>query len=100
MLENGLHSKLQELKNELKNQGLWKKNCPDWVHEFKEQNNWEQVNFLDWLQFVYMPNRCMQTADFPFKNHESYIALQVKKFGGEVILDKKIMALLVEIDAI
>ena len=100
MTENDLHSKLEELKKELMGHGLWKKTSPDWVNEFKEENKWEQVNFLEWLQFVYMPNRCMRTAEFPFKSHDNYIALQVKKFAGEEMMDKKIMALLIEIDAI
>lgn len=100
MTENDLHSKLEELKNELMVHGLWKKTSPDWVNEFKEENKWEQVNFLDWLQFVYIPNRSMQAIEFPFKSHDNYIALQVKKFAGEEMMDKKIMALLIEIDAI
>ena len=100
MTENNLHSKLEELKKELMVRGLWKKTSPEWVNEFKEKYKWEQVNFLEWLQFVYMPNRCLQTAEFPFKGNDNYIALQVKKFAGAEMMDKKIMALLIEIDAI
>ena len=99
MTENDLHSKLEELKNELMVHGLWKKTSPDWVNEFMEYKC-GQVNFLDWLQFVYIPNRSMQAIEFPFKSHDNYIALQVKKFAGEEMMNKKIMALLIEIDAI
>ena len=99
MTENDLHSKLEELKNELMVHGLWKKTSPDWVNEFKEYKC-GQVKFLDWLQLVYIPNRSMQAIEFPFKSHDNYIALQVKKFAGEEMMDKKIMALLIEIDAI
>jgi|SRR5690606_1535817 len=94
-----LHSKLEELKQELKIQGLWKKGAPGWVQEFR-QEDWQKAEFFDWLQFVYLPNRLLYNPDFSINEHENFIKLQVKKHAGETLMDKKILSLLIEIDAI
>src|SRR5690606_4763001 len=96
---NLLTRKLEELQQELKIQGLWKKGTPAWVHEFR-QEEYKKVEFFEWLQFVYMPNRLMYNADFSLSEHENFIALQVKKHAGEALMDKKLLTLLIEIDAI
>ncbi len=73
---NGLlEQKIVELTEELRSAGRWKKSPPDWIYEF-ESFKLTPVDFFEWLQFVYLPNK--QQHLFSLAEH-SMIALQVKR---------------------
>lgn len=100
MREDSIKQKVEQLAAVLKAEGLWKKAEPGWVKEYKGSGEIPEVNFFEWLQFVYLPNRILNLPDHVYATHESYITLQVKKYAGENIMNEKIVQLLVELDAL
>jgi uncharacterized protein YqcC (DUF446 family) len=99
MEADSLKQKVEQLATALKERGLWKKAEPVWVHEYKENAEIPEVNFLEWLQFVYLPNLLLN-QDHSFATKEKFITLQAKKFASEKMIDEKIVQLLVELDAL
>ncbi len=100
MQEHNIKQKVEQLAAVLKAEGLWKKTEPQWVKEYKGSTEIPEVDFFEWLQFVYLPNRMLNQPDHVYATHESYITLQVKKYAGENIMNEKIVQLLVELDAL
>ena len=99
MQADSVKQKVEELAAALKAQGLWKKAKPEWVNEYKENADLPEVNFFEWLQFVYLPNRMLNQSG-PVLSKENFITLQAKKFASNKMMDKKIVQLLVELDAL
>lgn len=52
-----LREKVQALIIELKLHGLWKSEAPAWVHDFAQRREVSEVDFFEWFQFVYIPNK-------------------------------------------
>jgi len=100
MTTDSVKQKVEQLAAALKAEGLWKKTEPGWVNDYKGSKEMPEVNFFEWLQFVYLPNRILNQPDHVYTTHESYITLQVKKYAGENIMNEKIVQLLVELDAL
>jgi hypothetical protein len=48
---------------------------------------------------VYLPNRILNQSG-PVVTKENFITLQAKKFASDKMMDKKIVQLLVELDAL
>jgi uncharacterized protein YqcC (DUF446 family) len=99
MQADSVKQKVEELAAALKAQGLWKKEEPAWVNEYKENTDIPEVNFFEWLQFVYLPNRMLNPSGFVLPK-ENFITVQAKKFASDKLMDKKIVQLLVELDAL
>ncbi len=96
--ERELKEKIKELREELREHGLLKKQMPDWVREYEKQEINSHQEFADWLQFVYLPNILEQCDDVVF--HKSYVALQANKFFGNDISKGRLLQLLVELDSL
>ncbi len=84
----------------LKVQGLWKNKEPAWVNAYKSNTEIAEVDFFEWLQFVYLPNRMLNLSNPIYREQENYITLQVKKFAADKLMNKKIVQLLVELDSL
>lgn len=99
MQADSVKQKVEELVSALKAHGLWRKAEPDWVNEYKENTDIPEVDFFEWLQFVYLPNRMLNQKSAVLTK-ENFITLQAKKFARDTMMDKKIVQLLVELDAL
>jgi uncharacterized protein YqcC (DUF446 family) len=88
--------KVIEIEQELKSLGLSKKSAPAWVQEFPLHKQLTGEDFLDWLQFVYLPN-CHNGNKL---TDHSQIVLQAKRFWKDDWQKGKLLQLLVELDAI
>lgn len=99
MQADSVKQKVEELAAALKEHGLWKKAEPVWVNEYKKNTGIPEVDFFEWLQFVYLPNRMLNPTS-PVLTKGNYITLQAKKFARDKMMDKRIVQLLVELDAL
>ena len=88
--------KIKEIMNELMKAGLWKKQIPKWVMEYDEKSIKNEQDFLEWLQFIYLPN-CLNVTALDKRTH---IVPQAMKFFGEDVKKGKLLQLLIELDAI
>ena|SRR5690242_3268337 len=88
--------KILEITNELKKTGLWKKQMPVWVTDYKEKQIQDEQDFLEWLQFIYLPN----CSSVPVMDKKTYIVPQAMKFFGEDVRKGKLLQLLVELDSL
>lgn len=88
--------KIKEVTNELKKAGLWKKQTPGWVTDYKEKLIQDEQDFLEWLQFIYLPNCATVTV----MDKKTYIVPQAVKFFGEDVKKGKLLQLLIELDAV
>jgi uncharacterized protein YqcC (DUF446 family) len=88
--------KIIEITSELKQTGLWKKQMPPWVMDYKEKMIQDEQDFLEWLQFIYLPN-CTTAA---VMDKKTYIVPQAVKFFGEDVKKGKLLQLLIELDSL
>jgi uncharacterized protein YqcC (DUF446 family) len=95
-----ISDKINEVKEELRQIGLWKKNHPDWVNDFEKITVASHDDFTDWLQFVYLPNLVSLTGDHHFPAVKSFIVPQAVKFFGEDVRKGKLLQLLIELDSL
>lgn len=86
--------KIQQIEQELKRLGYWKKKQPQWVNEYSETRMITESDFMDWLQFIYLPN-CMQ-----YHVTSILVAPQAAKFWQADINKGKLLQLFIELDAI
>jgi uncharacterized protein YqcC (DUF446 family) len=91
--------KLDELIEELKRKDLWRSAEPTWVKEFGKGKMMDEVDFFEWLQFVYLPNRLLNKHSV-ITEDETYIMLQAKKYLGDGKKHERIIQLLVELDGL
>jgi uncharacterized protein YqcC (DUF446 family) len=89
-------AKISELKSELKRTGLWKNEMPEWVMEYEGKPWGTTQDFVEWLQFIYLPN-CMH-ADA--ENRKNLIVPQAIRFFEKDVHKGKLLQLLVELDAL
>jgi uncharacterized protein YqcC (DUF446 family) len=94
-VSTALEEKANEIIAELKLTGLWKKQIPAWVTDYEEKLIQTEDDFLDWLQFVYLPN-CATDARALRKN----ITLQAIKFFKEDVKKGRLLQLLIELDSL
>jgi hypothetical protein len=88
--------KIAEIKNELKASGLWKKEMPVWVMNFTGTGIRSENEFIDWLQFIYLPN-CTAVSSF---SKRSYIVPQALRFFSTDVKKGKLLQLLIELDSL
>lgn len=88
--------KIREIRSELKRTGLWKNELPPWVMDYEEKQISSRQDFLEWLQFIYLPN-CVNEAPV---NKKALIVPQAIKFFGKDVQKGKLLQLLVELDAL
>lgn len=93
-----VQAKVEELAAALKNAGWWMNEEPAWVRDYQSETEKPDVDFFEWLQFVYLPNRLMNRAKEGSRNQ--LITMQVKKYATDALLDQRIVRLLVELDAL
>ncbi len=98
-MTSAITDKITELKAEMKQIGLWKKQVPFWVNEFKQTAIQTEQDFAEWLQFVYLPNM-MQLENRSSMGTETYIVPQAVKFFGEDVQKGKLLQLLIELDGL
>ena len=92
--------KINELKTELRKNGLWKKEDPDWVNEYDKRSIITHEDFSEWLQFVYLPNLLPSDDATNFRAEKRLIVPQAVKFFGEDVKKGKLLHLLIELDAL
>ncbi len=85
-----------EIEEELKLLGFYKKMPPVWVYQFELLEQIKDEDFLEWLQYVYLPN-CKNAR---MSSVNSRIALQAKKYWIEDWQKGKLLQLLIELDAL
>lgn len=88
--------KIKEITHELKQAGLWKNQMPAWVMDYKRKMIQDEQDFLEWLQFIYLPN-CMSAT---VMDKKVLIVPQAMKFFGEDVKKGKLLQLLVELDSL
>lgn len=92
--------KVNRVKDEMKNNGLWKKEIPAWVSEYEEKNPVTDHDFSEWLQFVYLPNLLQQAENNGAMLRKKNIVPQAINFFGEDMKKGKLLQLLVELDSL
>src|SRR5215204_205035 len=97
--EKELNEKIREVKEELKRNGLSKKDMPLWVTDYEKKEIGNHQDFADWLQFVFLPN-ILEQPERTTIVHRSYVALQAKKFFSEDVQKGKLLQLLIELDSL
>jgi uncharacterized protein YqcC (DUF446 family) len=88
--------KVREIADELRKTGFWKKHPPGWVSDYEQKLLNNEQDFLEWLQFVYLPN-CNAPALNGMKN---FIVPQAVKFFGSDVKKGKLLQLLIELDSL
>ena len=94
-----LKEKIAEVYEELKRTSLWKAEVPEWVHHYQKEPQ-TQVEFSQWLQFVYLPNLFQEAGTYRITANEQTIAPQAIKFFGEDVKKGKLLQLLIELDSL
>jgi uncharacterized protein YqcC (DUF446 family) len=92
------HIKVNEIFDELKKNGIWKKKPPPWVTDFNQMQIATEQDFVDWLQFVYLPN--VQVAGGKVLQESVYVVPRALKYFGDDIRKGRLLQLLVELDAL
>lgn len=88
--------KIEEINEELKKTGLWKKQTPVWVTDYQKKAITDEQDFLDWLQFIYLPNCPGPSAGRG--NH--LIVPQAARFFADDMKKGRLLQLLIELDAL
>lgn len=100
MISTGiLAEKTGEIKNEMKRIGLWENKIPKWVNEYSEEKIKTEQGFVEWLQFVYLPNM-IQLENRNSMGAEKYIVPQAIKHFGNDVQKGKLLQLLIEMDGL
>lgn len=98
-MTSAITNKVIELKAEMKQIGLWKKQVPFWVNKYTQTAIQTDQDFAEWLQFVYIPNM-MQLENRSSLGTETYIVPQALQFFGEDVQKGKLLQLLIELDGL
>ena len=91
--------KVQEVIKEMKEMGLWKKYTPGWVNEYQKRNILTEDDFIEWLQFVYLPNLAQGVSQTREGIRKVLIVPQAVRFFGVDLAKGKLLRLLIELDA-
>lgn len=90
-----LTEKISEVYAELKRTSLWKAEPPQWVYHYQKITG-NEVEFSDWLQFIFLPNK-LKVARI---NHFESIAPQAVRFFSKEVSKGKLLQLLIELDSL
>ncbi|HRD57589.1 MAG TPA: YqcC family protein [Ferruginibacter sp.] len=94
MNTDSVHIKLNQIEKELIRLGFWKKEPPKWIDDFTEMDAVNEIDFMEWLQFIYLPN-CRK-----YNMASILIAPQAAKFLQTATNKGKLLQLFIELDAI
>ncbi|MEO6541494.1 MAG: YqcC family protein [Ferruginibacter sp.] len=101
MTDSGfITEKINQVKEEMKLSSLWKNETPEWVKEFEKRTINTGEDFIEWLQFVYLPNRMQEAENKQVVYEKNYIVTQVMNFFGNDIKKGRLLQLLIELDAL
>ncbi|MEO7308512.1 MAG: YqcC family protein [Ferruginibacter sp.] len=92
--------KINQVKEEMKLSSLWKNEPPAWVKEFEKRNINSGEDFIEWLQFVYLPNRVQEAESNRLIYERNYIVPQAVRFFSSDIKKGKLLQLLIELDSL
>lgn len=95
-----LNEKVNEIIVELRKVDLWVQEPPVWVRNYQGGRKADSQEFLEWLQFVYLPNMLPQSGNHHTLISKNYVAPQAVKFFGDDLGKGKLLQLLIELDAI
>lgn len=77
----------------MKSLKLWKGKTPEWITNYKSSlTRYDQQNFCEWMQFVFLPNR------FVGVENTTSITLQAKIHFHQDITKGRLLQLLIELD--
>lgn len=102
MMAAQLHNiitKTAELEEALKNNGLWQKDMPAWVHGYDENPINTKNDFAQWLQFVFIPNHLQKNNVIPVSQKNIMVLHAIKYFGDDV-KKGKLLQILIELDSL
>jgi uncharacterized protein YqcC (DUF446 family) len=91
--------KVREIRDEMKQAGLWLKQQPAWVNDYAETKINTGQNFACWLQFVYLPN-LLQWENRGAGGVKNYIVPQAMRFFSADVKRGKLLQLLIELDSL
>ena len=97
--ENHIIIKVRELETELKECGLWLKFPPSWTDHFDEVRDYYTIDFVQWLQFIFIPNHLHQNGKEMRLSRISIVPQAIKYFQNDV-KKGKLLQILIEIDSI
>ena len=92
-------TKTEELEEELKINGLWQNDMPDWVKGYDDKNNISTTDFSQWLQFVFVPNH-LQTHNIISIAEKKLIVPNAIKYFGDDVKKGKLLQILIELDSL
>ena len=92
--------KIDEIKDEMKKTGTWKKEMPAWVRDFEKRQIDNSDDFSEWLQFVYLPNILQTGQTIIQADGRKLIAPQAIRYFGEDVKKGKLLQLLIELDSL
>ncbi len=95
-----IRTKINEVKEEMRKADIWKNETPPWVLEFEKRMITTGDDFIEWLQFVYLPNRMQETETKLQVYEKKYIVPQAMTFFGSDIKKGRLLQLLIELDAL
>ena len=82
---------------EMKRQGLWSRETPDWVTSYDKRSIRNKDDFARWLQFVFLPNCLVNGGN---ASGWTYIVLQAKQYFSNDLKKGRLLQLLIELDAL
>ncbi len=95
-----IRQKIDNVWEEMKLTGVWKKHLPEWVNEYEKRNIETEHDFSEWLQFVYLPNLFQQAGTSSMISQRRNVVPQAIKFFGEDVKKGKLLQLLIELDSL
>ena len=87
-----MNTQIELIKEAMKEAGVWSEEVPQWIKYYREgriDNIWQ------WLQFIHLPMRSAGIIDQP-----NYLAPQLVNYMNGDPMQRKIMQLVIELDAI
>ncbi len=93
-------TKLIQLTEELRKHGLWKADAPRWVECYSDKTASITPDFMEWLQFVYLPNMFLLRATTNLLTDGNYIMLKAREYVKQNSLPESVVRLMVELDNI
>lgn len=92
--------KILELKRELIVTGLWRDQVPEWVICFEEKSAIRITDYIEWLQYIFIPNHLQGEGFIKTPYQKKYIVTSARRFFGKSLIKGKLLQILIEIDSI
>lgn len=93
-------AKILELKRELIFTGLWSDQAPEWVICFEEKSAISITDYIEWLQYIFIPNHLQGEGFIKPPDQKKYIVTSARRFFGKSLIKGKLLQILIEIDSI